>query len=326
MENINWGMIGVGDVTEVKSGPAFYKCPNSALIAVASRTYDKALDYARRHNVKTVYRDAEDLLLDPAVSIVYIATPPSTHSELAIRAMRAGKDVYVEKPMALTLSEAEEMVKVSIQTGRRLFVAFYRRSLPYFEKVKELLDQQKIGDLLTVSVRLIRAPLSTDLHPATHTWRIDKKVGGEGYFVDLAPHTLDILDYLIAPIKDAHGRSDNLAGHYEVADTVSAVWKHSNGVLGSAIWCFVANESSEQDEIVITGTQGQLVCSTFNFRPIELLTSRGKTLFDYERPTHIQQHLINTIVQELRGEGICPSTGQSALRTTSVMDAILRNR
>ncbi len=324
MDEVNWGMIGVGDVTEIKSGPALYKVMHSSLVAVTSRTYEKAVDYAQRHQVEKVYRALDDMLNDPVISIVYIATPPDTHKEFAVRAMRAGKDVYVEKPMALSVTDAEEMIEVAKQCGRRLFVAFYRRSLPYFEKVKELLEQGSIGKLLSVSIRLIKAPLSTDLDPAKHTWRIDKKVGGEGYFVDLAPHSMDILDYLISPIDNVNGRSVNLGGNYDVADTVTAVWKHSNGVLGNAVWCFSATAVSAQDDIVLLGTEGQLTCSTFDFKPIELLTVSGKTLFDYERPLHIQEGLISDIVRELRGEGRCPSTGESALRTTKVIDAVLK--
>lgn len=316
-------MIGVGDVTEVKSGPALHKVAHSSLFAVTSRTYQKAVDYAQRHKVDKVYRAWEDMLADPDISIVYVATPPDTHKEFAIRAMEAGKDVYVEKPMALSVSEAEEMIKVAKRKGRRLFVAFYRRSLPYFEKVKELLEQGSVGKILTVSVRLMKAPLPTDLDPAQHTWRIDKKVGGEGYFVDLAPHSMDILDYLISPIEDVKGCAANLAGNYAVADTVTAIWKHRNGVLGNAVWCFSATAGSVQDEIVIVGTEGQLTCGTFDFKPIELLTESGKTLFDYDRPLHIQQGLISTIVAELRGKGECPSTGETALRTTKVIEAIL---
>lgn len=316
-------MIGVGDVTEVKSGPALYKVAHSSLVAVTSRTYEKAVDYAQRHKVEKVYRAWEDMLEDPEISIVYVATPPDTHKEFAIRAMEAGKDVYVEKPMALSVREAEEMIEVANRTGRRLFVAFYRRSLPYFQKVKQLLEQGSIGKILAVSVRLMKAPLSTDLDPAKHTWRIDKKVGGEGYFVDLAPHSMDILDYLISPIDDVQGRAVNLAGNYDVADTVTAVWKHRNGVLGNAVWCFSTTAGSAQDEIVIVGTEGQLTCGTFDFKPIELLTESGKTLFDYERPLHIQQGLISAIVDELRGQGDCPSTGETALRATKIIEAIL---
>ncbi len=316
-------MIGVGDVTEVKSGPALYKTAGSSLIAVTSRTLHKAEDYAKRHQVANVYPDVDALLSDPDIDIVYVATPPSTHQAFAIAAMEAGKEVYVEKPMAMTSAEAEAMTHIAQQTGKSLYVAFYRRALPYFQKIQELLASQVLGEILAVSVRLIRQPFDSDLDPAKHTWRINKHVGGDGYFVDMAPHTLDILDYLLSPIKTVHGHAANLAGHYEVADTVNAVWTHENGILGNGVWCFSSLEANAEDSIIITGTEGQVKFGTFDMKPIELTTQKGKDFFDFERPAHIQQALIETIVGELQGNGSCPSTGITALRTTRVVEKIV---
>ena len=141
MDQVKWGIIGCGDVTELKSGQAFNKVPNSSLVAVMRRDAEKAADYARRHQVPTWYDDAEALINDPNVNAIYVATPPDSHADYAIRAMRAGKPVYVEKPMALNSAECEAMNQVSRETGVPLFVAFYRRALPYFLKVKELIDQ-----------------------------------------------------------------------------------------------------------------------------------------------------------------------------------------
>lgn len=324
MKTIKWGMIGVGDVTEIKSGPAFYKTPHSSLLAVTSRRKEKAEDYARRHGVQKVYADVATLLEDPEIDIVYIATPPSTHEMHTLQALGAGKPVYVEKPMAMTLEEATAMNDVAQHAGISLFVAFYRRALPYFKQVKQWIDEGKIGKILTVSVRLVRAPLPSDLQPELHTWRINKDIGGEGYFADMAPHTLDILDYILGAVTTVHGHRANLAGNYTVPDSVSASWQHENGVLGSGVWTFSAATEVAADQIVITGAAGEIRFSTFDFSPIEWITPSGTQLFDFERPLHIQQALIETIVQELRGEGRCPSTGESALRTTAVIEKILK--
>lgn len=323
METIKWGMVGVGDVTEVKSGPAFYKTPHSSLLAVTSRTREKAADYASRHGVAKVYQDLAELLADPDIDIVYIATPPSTHKEYALQVIQAGKPVYVEKPMAMSFAEAKEMYDVAKQKEVSLFVAFYRRALPYFTQVKQGINEGKIGKILSVSVRLIRAPYLSDLDPDTHTWRIKKEIGGEGYFVDMAPHTLDILDYIISPIADVKGYAANLAGNYEVSDSVCASWQHNNGVLGTGTWTFSSVKETEEDQIIITGTAGEIRFSTFNFSPVTWITASGIQFFDFEKPKHIQQPLIESIVQELRGEGYCLSTGESALRTTAVVEKIL---
>lgn len=323
MKIINWGIIGCGDVCEKKSGPSFYKIEYSNLEAVMRRDQDKVKDYAMRHKVDKYYTDADQLIADPQVNAVYIATPPNTHMQYAIRAMQAGKPVYVEKPMGMNSAECEEMIRTSETTNQKLFVAFYRRALPYFLKVKELLESGVIGNVLTVEVKQYRSPRVSDLTSSDHTWRVNKDIAGEGYFYDLAPHTLDILDFLLGEITDAKGFSANLGQFYEVKDTISAILKFKSGVIGSGRWCFVTSAQTDVDSIIVTGTKGEIRFSTFAFSPILLLSDTVSESFDIPSPEHIQQPLIQTIVDELRGVGKCPSTGVSGARTSRVMDLIL---
>ena len=226
MKTVNWGIVGCGNVCERKSGPAMYKTPHSALAAVMRRDAEKAADFARRHNVPKSYTDAAALIADPEVDIVYVATPPGTHRELAVQALEAGKPVYVEKPMAMNHAECLEMIAAAEKAGQKLFVAYYRRALPYFLKVKELLDGGSVGQPLTAEVRLLRPERPEDRDPARLPWRLRREVGGEGYFHDLAPHTLDILDFLLGEIADARGCKSNLGGFYDMADTVTAAFCH----------------------------------------------------------------------------------------------------
>ena len=323
MKTINWGIIGCGNVCEKKSGPSFYKIEHSNLVAVMRRDPDKVKDYAMRHKVDKYYTDADQLIADSQVDAVYIATPPNTHMQYAIKAMQAGKPVYVEKPMGMNSAECEEMIRVSEATNQKLFVAFYRRALPYFLKVKELLENEVIGNVLTVEVKQYRSPRVSDLTSSDHTWRVNKDIAGEGYFYDLAPHTLDILDFLLGEITDAKGFSANLGQFYEVKDTISAILKFESGIIGSGRWCFVTSAQTDVDSIIITGTKGEIRFSTFAFSPILLLSDTASESFDIPSPEHIQQPLIQTIVDELRGVGKCPSTGVSGARTSRVMDLIL---
>lgn len=324
METVNWGIVGCGNVCEKKSGPSFYKIEHSGLAAVMRRDLDKVKDYAERHNVSKYYTDADQLISDPEVDAVYVATPPNTHAEYAIKAMQAGKPVYVEKPMAMNSAECEEMIKVSEATNQKLFVAFYRRALPYFLKVQELLKNEVVGKVLTVEVKQYRSPRTSDLTSSDHTWRVDKNIAGEGYFYDLAPHTLDILDFLLGEITDAKGFSANLGQFYDAKDTISAILQFKSGVIGNGQWCFVTSDQTDIDSIIITGTKGEIRFSTFAFTPIEVITDVFSESFDIPSPEHIQQPLIQTIVDELRGVGQCPSTGVSGARTSRVMDLILK--
>ena len=322
MDEIKWGIIGAGDVTEKKSGPALYKIDHSKLVAVMRRDAEKVKDYAKRHNVARYYTDADQLINDQEVNIVYVATPPESHKEYTIKALNAGKPVYVEKPMAMNYSECLEMVAASQITNQKLFVAYYRRALPYFLKVKELLDSNVIGDILSVDVRFFRSASDSDKDKNRQSWRLKREVAGEGYFFDLAPHTLDILDFLLGEIEDAKGYSQNLGHYYDVADTISAILQFKSGVVGSGLWNFTAPSLAQEDSITIVGTGGKILFNTFAFKPIYLLTQKGEEYFVTEHPEHIQQPLIQTIVDELRGVGICPSTGVTGMRTSRIMDLI----
>ncbi|GHT30335.1 oxidoreductase [Bacteroidia bacterium] len=323
METIKWGIIGAGDVCEKKSGPAFYKIEHSSLVAVMRRNEALAKDFALRHGVPRYYTDADLLINDPEVNAIYVATPPSTHKEYTVRALEAGKPVYVEKPMAMNYGECMEMLMASERTGQKLFVAYYRRALPYFRKVKELLDSRLIGTILSVEIHYTRPPQLTDLIPEQHTWRIKKAIAGDGYFYDLAPHTLDILDFLLGEISEARGITQNLGGLYEAADTISATLQFRSGAVGTGLWSFVTSPASTEDSIRITGAHGEISFNTFAFQPIRLAIGESVQTFETAQPEHIQQPLIQSIVDELRGVGRCPSTALSAARTSKVIDGII---
>ncbi len=219
MTTVRWGIVGCGDVTEVKSGPAFQKARGSALVAVMRRDAAKAEDYARRHGVPRWYSDAEALVRDPEVDAVYVATPPSTHCEYAVLAARAGKPVYVEKPMALDYGECRTMIDICATAGVPLFTAYYRRAMPRFARIKALIDAGAIGTVRVANISVYRSFVP----PAgALPWRIDPAISGGGLFVDLASHQLDLLDYFLGPIADVSGTAANQAGLYHAEDLVAA--------------------------------------------------------------------------------------------------------
>ena len=323
MKTIRWGIIGCGNVTEVKSGPGFQKAEGSQLTAIMRRDGAKARDYAERHGVPRWYDDADRLIHDPEVDAVYVATPPSTHADYAVRVARAGKPVYVEKPMARDAGECRRMIAACREAGVPLFVAYYRRALPRFLKVRELLEAGAIGAPRFVTVTQYYAPGEYD--PDNLPWRVQPEIAGAGLFLDLASHTLDILDFLLGPVTEAKGMAINQAGLYPAEDCVAAGLTFTGGALGAGIWCFTAYNESAVDVNEIVGSKGKLRFSTFGAEPIELHTAEGVTLHPAPTPPHIQQPLIQTIVNALNGGPPCPSTGDTALRTSEVMDAILRD-
>jgi predicted dehydrogenase len=321
MRTIRWGIIGCGDVTEVKSGPGFQKADHSRLVAVMRRTGERARDYAKRHGVPRWYDDAEALIRDPEVDAVYVATPPASHKAYTLLSAQAGKPVYVEKPMAMNAAECEEMVAACRAAGVPLFVAYYRRALARFLKVKELVDTGAIGEVRYVTLSLLQPPAPDEQDPQALPWRVLPEIAGGGRFVDLACHMLDFLDYVLGPIRAVRGFAANQGSRYPAEDIVTGTFVFASGVQGAGTWCFTGFERRDRTEIV--GTRGSVTYSTFDAGPVLLTTGEGSTTFVYDDPPHIQQPLIQTVVEALNGVGPCPSTGESAARTSRVMDQML---
>lgn len=324
MTNIRWGFIGCGEVTEYKSGPAFNNIEGSSIVAVMSRNADKARSYAERHGIGRWYTDPQALVDDPDVNAVYIATPPSSHATYAIMAMRAGKPVYVEKPLAASYEDCTRINHVCQETHVPCFVAYYRRYLPYFQKVESLLKGGTIGKVLNVQVRFACPPRQVDYNaPEERPWRIQPDIAGGGYFYDLAPHQLDLLQQLFGVIVKAEGHSANIGGLYEAEDTVSASFLFENNLPGSGSWCFAGHEAGKDDRIELIGTDGILTFSVFNYDPIHLYTTGGMKEFTVPNPQYVQQPLIQSVVETLQGRGDCQCTALSATPTNWAMDRIL---
>jgi predicted dehydrogenase len=321
--DIRWGIIGCGNVTEIKSGPAFNKVNGSTLVAIMRRNEDLARDYAARHNVPSWYTDADELIGDPAVNAVYIATPPSTHADYAVKAMNAGKIVYVEKPMAADYSECMRMIEESEKTGAPLFVAYYRRHLPYFIKVKELLSCGVLGRLLYGEINFHSAPRPEDFNPDTLPWRVKPEISGGGYFYDMACHQLDLMDWFFGEATEVHGSSYNRRNLYKAEDTVFARLLYKSGVPVNAQWCFAAGNNEHADTIIIHGEKGSLEFSTFDFTPIKVSTISGIEAYLPENPENIQYWCIRSMVEKLINGSKEIGNGREAARANWIMDKIL---
>lgn len=324
MKQINWGFIGCGEVTEKKSGPAFNEVEGSQVVAVMSRSENKARSYAERHHIRKWYTDAQELIDDPDVNAIYIATPPSSHATFAILAMRAGKPVYIEKPLAASYNDCIRINRISEQTGVPCFVAYYRRYLPYFQKVKEIIQNGTIGKVINVQLRFSVPPRDLDYKNEKELpWRLQPDIAGGGYFYDLAPHQIDLLQNIFGVITRAHGYPANRAHLYKAEDTVSACFFFENGVTGSGSWCFVGHESAKEDRIEVIGDKGSLSFSVFTYEPIVLITSEGKQSITVPNPSYVQLPIIKHVIEHLQGIGHCECTSISATPVNWVLDRIL---
>jgi len=324
MKEISWGFIGCGEVTEKKSGPAFNDVEGSHIEAVMSRSEAKARAYAELHHIRKWYTDPQELIDDPDVNAIYIATPPSSHATFAIMAMHAGKPCYVEKPLAASYEDCIRVNRVSEQTGVPCFVAYYRRYLPYFQKVKELIDKKLVGNVLSVQVRFSVPPREMDFEKGKELpWRLQPEVSGGGYFYDLAPHQIDLLQQFFGIITRAHGYPVNREGLYGPEDTVSACFYFESGIVGSGSWCFVGHESAKEDVVEVFGDKGTISFAIYDYTPIKVVTSDGVQKITVDNPPYVQLPIIRSVIEDLQGIGKCNCTCESATPTNWVLDRIL---
>jgi len=318
--SIRWGIIGCGDVTEIKSGPAFNKVPGSSLVAVMRRDAAKAADYAQRHGVPKWYADASQLINDPGIDAIYVATPPGSHEMYAIAAMEAGKPVYVEKPMSTNVASCLRMLEASERTGVKLSVAHYRRALPMFLHIKQLLADKVIGDIRTVRLSLLLPDKSAMITQTATNWRVDPAVAGAGLFYDLAPHQLDLVQYFFGVPLQVSGTSANQAGKYNVEDCVSGWMRLPGDILFTGQWSFSVADAIREDLVEINGSKGRISFAVFEHK-LTLQTGDQKELLPFDPPAHIQQPMIDKVTQYFLGNGTNPCSAAEAIGSMKVMEA-----
>ena len=317
---VKWGIIGCGDVCEVKSGPAFNKVANSKLIAVMRRNPEKAKDFAQRHGVPRYYSDASELVDDEEVNAIYIATPPSSHESYLEMALKAGKPVYVEKPVTINSASLERMIEMERLYDRKVSVAHYRRGLPLFNKIKQLVNEGEIGKAKLILLRTLQPPVSKIITQTDDNWRINPEISGGGLFHDLSPHQLDIMYWIFGAPQHVYVQAANQGKLYNVPDLTMVQLAFANDIYFNGVWDFNVAETATADSCEIIGDKGTIRFSFFRISTIELTTVNGTKTLEMEYPINIQQPHINNVVRFFRGEDVNPCTLQDALVTMRVMD------
>jgi 1,5-anhydro-D-fructose reductase (1,5-anhydro-D-mannitol-forming) len=321
-KTIRWGILGCGNVTELKSGPAYQKTAGFKIEAVMRRDAEKAADYTKRHNISKYYSDADDLINDPEIDAIYIATPPDTHHFYGLKVAAAGKICCIEKPLAPSYRECIEIYEAFKTKNIPLFTAYYRRFLPRFEQIKTWLENNEIGEVRSIRWNLTKPASDQDLS-GDDNWRTDAKVAPGGYFDDLASHGLDLFTFLLGDIKEASGYSLNQQGLYSAKDAITACWLHESGVTGSGNWNFGSQQ--REDIVEIAGSKGKITFSIFENDPIILSNQGGETALYIEHPENVQLHHVERMREQLLGNREHFSTGLTASHTSWVMDKILGN-
>ena len=317
MKNIGFGIIGCGDVTEKKSGPAFQKAEGCRLVSVMRRDSKKLADYARRHDVKKYSTNYLDLLTDPEIDAVYIATPPGMHHFYTLEAAKHKKDVYVEKPMATTVQECREMIHACREHGVRLFVAYYRRGMEKFKRIKSLLEEGNLGVVRSFQYTYA---CTAPAFNANRAWLLNKKEAGGGLLYDIGSHMLDTLQFLLGDADMVSGISANVGRTHDVNDVTSAYLRFRSGVQGTVQMSFHAAENL--DEAVIFLSEGSVRFSMMDMAPVRFSQNGEEERISFPPLEHVQMPYIQHVVRVLQGLEADDTTGKSGLITQQILEAL----
>lgn len=319
MDNIKWGFIGCGKVVQQKSGRAFNEIPQSSIYAIMRRDLDEAKRSAKMFDAPNWYDKTDDILAS-GVDAVYIATPPGLHYKQAMACCEAGIPVYIEKPFARNYFEAEEISNAFRAKNLQIFVGHYRRALPRFQYIKNLIDTMSIGRITSVHSYLNRV---FSVREAQETWLYNPKLSGGGKFYDIAAHSLDIVSYLLGDITEVHGFAANSGTDCPLEDTVVCSFVTKTGVLGTASFNGISDKKN--DRMFVSGTKGTLEFSIHGKDDVIISNyeTGSRNIISIPDPKVIEKPMIQTVVDALLGRGSCPCTSLDALPTYWVIDQIL---
>ena len=316
MALLRWGILGCGNVAEHKGGPPLYTVDDSELIAVMRRDRAKAENFAERHGAKRVYTDIDQLLSDDEINAVYIATPPYLHCEQTIRAAHAGKHVLCEKPMAMTVQECQQMVDACREANVALMLAYYRNHYPNVVKMKALMDEGAIGDVVLARINCTGYynPNRQDLK----NWRINPEISGGGVLMDIGSHRISLLQYLMGDIESAQGYAETV--HLDAAVDDSAVFSLRFESGAHAVANINWNTGIGIDDVEVYGTTGSLRCSPLNSGNLTLETkSDGRVELPQVPLQHTHTGLVEDFVDHLKTGEPIRCSGEAGLQTNAII-------
>jgi 1,5-anhydro-D-fructose reductase (1,5-anhydro-D-mannitol-forming) len=310
---VNWAIVGVGDIVRKRVGAAILQQPDSVLHACVEIDHDGRRAQIDALAPRKVYTDINQMLADPAVDAVYIATPVHLHASQAIAALRAGKDVLVEKPMACNIAEATEMCRIADQTGRRLAVAYFRRFWSRFQLVKDMLDRGEFGQVV-----LVRVASHTWYAGNSAGWREKPELAGGGVLSDVGCHKFDLLAWWFGLPSRVIARVETLTQKYAVEDSAVLLMTLAGGAQLTA--SFHWNSKTWTDEIHIVGTEAKVT-----FHPCdgdEAVITVGRDTNRREMPPPENQHypLVDDFTRSIVEDRRPRFTGDDGLLATRIME------
>ena len=313
---IRWGIIGCGDVVRRRVAGAILAEENSRLVAACRRNPDKLRAFCDEFEVDRGYERDEDLIKDPEIDAVYIATPVYLHLPQTIAAARAGKHVLVEKPMAMTVAECDQMIDACRVNNVRLGVAYYRRFYPVVDRIKELLNAGEIGKPLAVSViTATEFPMTSD---DDGYWRVIPEHGGGGALMDIGSHRINLLLDVFGKIDEVKSQCGTVAADYNAEDSATLLLRFHSGIHGS-LQCFFG-PNCDPDELSVIGTKGRLVSAPLNDGGLTIQTVDGIRSEQHPPASNFNTPLIADFVTAIRENRVPRVSGEEGRATNLVIE------
>jgi 1,5-anhydro-D-fructose reductase (1,5-anhydro-D-mannitol-forming) len=308
---LNWIVIGIGDISARRVIPAIQAEPRSKLYGLVTREPAKAEKY-----VVKAWKNLDEALEDPTIDAVYVATPVFLHGPQTMAALKAGKHVMCEKPMAMNEAEAQCMLQAAEEAGRKFGVAYYRRAYPKVQRAKQLLESGAIGKpvLAELTCHGWFDGKAYDGADYGRHWLVDPAKAGGGPLYDIASHRIDVLNFLFGQPLRVSAQLSNAVHHYAVEDNATVMIEYAAGVRGivDVRW----NSKIKRDECRIRGTDGEMEMSPLNGP--ELVYPGGRESL----PVHANVHLplIENFVDAVEGKGELLTSGKDSYWTDWVTE------
>ena len=257
MKKIKWGVIGCGGIADRRTIPGMMLANNVELVSVMDANLEVANAVKEKYNAQYAFDNYEAILAQDEIEAVYIASPVFFHKEQAIAAAKAKKHILLEKPVALTVEDAEEIKKACIENGVKISIGFLMRFHGYHQRIKEIIAEGKIGDV--VSMRGQFTCWYPDIEGA---WRQKKALSGGGALVDMGIHVIDLLHYLSGlKTKEVVAFNQTQTFNYEVDDSSAVIMKMDNGATAFVDSNFNIPDAASVAKLEIYGTKGSIVTS-----------------------------------------------------------------
>ncbi len=314
-QQVRWGLFGLGKIVAARVVPALKDSTRCTLLACAAHTPERARAFGEQHGVPHVHASYADLLADPEVDAVYIATPNSMHYEHALAALRAGKHVLLEKPMAMTVAHGEELVRVAQQAGKLLRIAFQFRFEDLFGRVRELITQGTLGELRSITLYG-----ASPVGPPP-TWRQNAAEGG--ILADLGVHMLDLVRWMTGlEFTDVSARATPADMTRDPVQTITIL-----GRVGSS--CHSVIRVSREipfgvNTLMVEGTHGSVIAPAWrNVPEYELIvsTAAGRNV-EKIAPSPMFMWEFEAFGDAMRGEKTILATDADGVVNIRLTDAI----